>query len=419
MGKLIYITGADGTGKTTQARLLVSQLKAAGEKPYHVWLRFPFFFSLPLLVYARWQGYSWVEKENGVCHGYRDYRHSWLLRALLPWIFLFDIFLAALGKVYLPLWLGKTIICERFVLDMLADLAVACHDTTLHYRLPGKLYAFLLPRKAKIVVLDLDADTIRQRRADLQSDRRLETRLTTYRQLAIDYALPVLSSRLAITELNQRLQEITGIGNKQQTGSTHTKNYANLESKTIGWFLQFPLISLAIHWTFQSIFYMDRAERWFKLVADVIMTVVGTIILNIWWPWPLAWPVAFFLAHTLNFLFNGQLWALLKHYGLVKHTYEKFSNYVQDFKKRARKEPAIKQATIYGSMSRNEWSPFSDVDVRLIRQPGFINGIRACWFLVKERTRALIARFPLDAYILDDETLLQKLNPEELPIELT
>jgi hypothetical protein len=209
--RFIHVTGADGTGKSTQARLLIDHLRSRGIQCRHLWLRFPFFFSLPLLLYARWRGYSWYEVDGGVRHGYWDFRNSWGLRVFLPWVLFVDAALAALRRVYIPLWLGSTLVCERFVWDMLVDLAVAFDDGDIHSRLPGRLYMHLLPRDTVVILLDLDAGTIRGRRADLQADRRLEARLQAFRSMAFIYSIPVLSSRISIEEVNQSIEKMIRI----------------------------------------------------------------------------------------------------------------------------------------------------------------------------------------------------------------
>ena len=67
---------------------------------------------------------------------------------------------------------------------------VACADPDLIYRTPGRLLTRLIPRGASIFILDLDAQTVRSRRQDLRTDRRLVDRLKAYRHIALALDLP-------------------------------------------------------------------------------------------------------------------------------------------------------------------------------------------------------------------------------------
>lgn len=198
--RFIYISGCDGTGKTTQAKTLLALLEGQGIKARHLWLRFPFLFSVPLLAYARLAGFSWFEQTGGARHGYWSFGRSSLLRRVFPWVLLLDAAIAAVRRVYVPLWLGHTVICERFVLDMLVDLAVACDQHQIHKQLPGTLFLRLIPGRATTVVLDLDAASIQARRPELQYDRCLDERLLLFRQMAADLSLPVVSTSVAVHE---------------------------------------------------------------------------------------------------------------------------------------------------------------------------------------------------------------------------
>lgn len=204
-GIFIYITGCDGTGKSTQARLLLEQFKKRGIKTRNLWLRFPFFLSTPLLVYARWFGFSRYENIAGICHGYWTFGKSRILRNIFPWTFLIDAALAAVIKVYLPIWLGRSIVCERFVLDNLADLEVGLDDYEFHTKLVGRLYFKLIPPRSKIIMLDLDGEVIQERRLDLRSDAQLDLRLRAYRGIARDYSLTNISSIAEAGEINRQI----------------------------------------------------------------------------------------------------------------------------------------------------------------------------------------------------------------------
>jgi predicted nucleotidyltransferase len=128
--------------------------------------------------------------------------------------------------------------------------------------------------------------------------------------------------------------------------------------------------------------------------------------------------LAVFISHTINFIFNAQLFVVLKHYGLVHHTDKEFSNYIDEFKRRLSKESSIRFAAIYGSFVRGKCTSSSDLDVRLVRNLGWIAGLRACIFLLRERTFASFSGFPLDIYVLDDYSRLNLLNRIEDPLIL-
>jgi thymidylate kinase len=206
-----YITGCDGTGKTTQADLLMQYLRGLGVRTKHVWLRFPFLFCLPFLAYARLRGHSWHEKYGNIRHGYWDFSHSWLLMRVFPWVLLVDALLYTMVRIYIPLCFGYTIVCERFVLDMLADLMTARQDLDFASSLPGRWFLKLLPKYRHVVFLDLDATVIRKRRQDLIWDRTLEEKLNAYRHLARLYDILTISSETSIEDVSSQIHSHFGL----------------------------------------------------------------------------------------------------------------------------------------------------------------------------------------------------------------
>lgn len=206
----------------------------------------------------------------------------------------------------------------------------------------------------------------------------------------------------------------------REAQKTYTNKYAKqAHPRLLKWLLHQPAVGVAVHWLFQSMLYMDATERWFKIGLDIGLTGLGTIILQRWLPWSTAVGGALFIAHTINFLCNAQLWVVLKHYGLVHNSRDYFQTYAESMADRVRRQSCFRYAAMYGSISRSEWKPSSDLDLRLVRYAGWRNGFSACLFVMKERTRALVARFPLDVYVLDDQQNLEHMRTDEVPIVLT
>jgi hypothetical protein len=374
----------------------MARLARDGVRQRRVWLRYPFLLSVPLLAYARWRGHSWHEEIGDVRYGYWAFDRSRLIKTVLPWTMLADATIAACRRIYWPLWRGYTIVCERFVLDMLVDLAVGLGDAAFHTRLPGRLYPHLIPREGVVICLDLDVAAICARRPELAQDRCLAARLALYRRLAADRGLVSLSSALPVQRVSQQIADTVAA---QPADGPH--GYARLQSPFLRLLARSPLLALAAHWALQGLLYMDRTERWAKLGLDLGLALFTRLLLGRSLPALVAWSAAVVIAHTANLLLNGHLWGVLKHCGLVHHSRRDFGRYVEGFLGRALNEPAIESVWICGGLSREAWSPASDLDARLLRRPGAIYGARACWHLLRERSRALWARFPLDAYVVD------------------
>jgi predicted nucleotidyltransferase len=173
------------------------------------------------------------------------------------------------------------------------------------------------------------------------------------------------------------------------------------------------LFGLLSHWTFQNMLVMDRTERIFKISLDILMTIFLSLILSFILPPLFAVLPAILLAHTFNFFFNSQVWVVLKYYGYVNLTRSAFDEYTDQVISRIRDEPSIASAVIFGSLARNEWRPSTDLDMRLIRKCGLVNGFRSCIFVMGERSRSLFAKFPIDICVLDTLKPLDRLRKDE------
>ena len=196
------------------------------------------------------------------------------------------------------------------------------------------------------------------------------------------------------------------------------KHYAKVEARWQQWIVSRKAGALAVHWLFQGILIMESTERIFKLALDFVLSIVFGLILSIWMSAIAAIILAVLFAHTLNFLFNGQIYGVLKTFGGIRHTRQAYSNEIRWLTAMIEKESSIEYGAAYGTLAREEWSPTSDLDVRIVRKTGLLNGIRACWFALIARSNALVHRFPLDLYVVDSYAALEIMMEKKSPVVL-
>jgi len=178
------------------------------------------------------------------------------------------------------------------------------------------------------------------------------------------------------------------------------------------------LVLMLSSWLFQGILYMDKTEKLFKIFTDVFLVTCIFFLLNHHYPWVTNALIAVSLGHTINWIINGQICVVCKNLKLLNNDLITFRGYVNEIQLRIKKEPSIEAAAVFGSLSRESLRETSDLDIRILRKSGMLNGIRACIFVLFERSRGLYSRFPIDIFALDSPEQLDKLDSDEVPIIL-
>src|SRR5690606_13966889 len=95
-------------------------------------------------------------------------------------------------KTLLPRHTGKTLLIERYSLDVLVDTMVATQRHSLYHHRLGKLFLRLIPRNTIVIVMDAPVDAVRRRRADLKHDPLIVERSRTYRKVAEHYGFRIV-----------------------------------------------------------------------------------------------------------------------------------------------------------------------------------------------------------------------------------
>jgi len=97
-------------------------------------------------------------------------------------------------KIVFPLLLGRTVICDRYTLDLLVDGISDLHDSTTRMRLGFKLLR-LLPRPDRAFLIDIDAATAFGRKPDLPSVSHNKERIRVYLELCRKVGVEVVDGR--------------------------------------------------------------------------------------------------------------------------------------------------------------------------------------------------------------------------------
>jgi len=199
---LICFTGIDGTGKTTHATKIVERFKSMGIPSQYVWCNWDPKISLPFMAFIYL-----------VTGGYRrkDYHKSRILRKIWNYIVIFDFLCIYLFKVKIPLLIGKNVVCDRYVYDMVADLM---YDG-LYNEKASKILLKLIPEPDLTFMLDVPEEISGSRKSDTkhavnikESDDAIDylrIHRKAYLGIAESLNIPVIDATREFDELHEEL----------------------------------------------------------------------------------------------------------------------------------------------------------------------------------------------------------------------
>ncbi len=160
-----------------------------------VWCRWRPITSLPLLMILRRLGYAKVHKTSSIgfvetkIPGNNGLSSLWILLTQL------DNFLKTGLMVMVPLTLGKIVICDRYMLDLIVEGAADLNGARNKSRLGFKLLRFLpQPRHAFLMVVD--PKVAFQRKPDMPTLSHFEARTELYEELAGSLGVIVLDGSM-------------------------------------------------------------------------------------------------------------------------------------------------------------------------------------------------------------------------------
>ena len=195
---LICFIGIDGSGKTTQAKALVQALDARGVKSRYVWNRSEPFLVKPFVTIAKAlisPGKNMIQNEREYSKTKMRLFQNPILSMAYQYLVLLDYIIMTIIRIKIPLMLGKSIISDRYIHDMIVILAadLSSSPKSTNKMLKGSIS--LLPKPDLIFLLDVAEEMGFRRKSDIKyAIDDLRKRRKIYLEIGKEYGITVLNS---------------------------------------------------------------------------------------------------------------------------------------------------------------------------------------------------------------------------------
>lgn len=195
--RAIIFFGPDGSGKTTQANMLISELDRKGIRNKKLWLR-----SLHTLAFLISKASMHIMKLDDIYQLRTKYSDHTAFRIIWYFIEFVSILPLILTKFYLPLLQGYVIVAERFVIDWVVSIAYATNNSSLVDSWFASFVIHFIPKQSMLVYIDADYSSILSRRGAEDSFESIEFQRMCYSKFAHRlHALQIDSSNKSICEV--------------------------------------------------------------------------------------------------------------------------------------------------------------------------------------------------------------------------
>jgi len=187
----------------------------------------------------------------------------------------------------------------------------------------------------------------------------------------------------------------------------------------------FSWLQIFTNWLMQGIMHADKSEKAYKILFTVFFWIFFFSILFFVLELPLyiSLFLGFIIAHTINWFVNCNFYVLFVHrMKWFKTTKPDLFNQLYAIQSRLENlsnKDWVLYSVSHGGICKGTLNKHSDIDVSLIRKPGFKNLISAIIFYVKEKKYSDFKGVPLDIFICDTpENCIERSKRQKNPIVL-
>ena len=176
------------------------------------------------------------------------------------------------------------------------------------------------------------------------------------------------------------------------------------------WYLRWILV--CTNWLFQGVHHLDFTEKIYRIVFTIVSSLIVYYSLRI------SIIYSTIIGHTLNWLVNSNFYNIFIHRLMIsKLSKTKLFDYSQFLQKRLAKQNWILYAASFGSICRGKLKDSSDLDISIVRKPGFVNGLKGLWFILIEKKIGDFNKIPLELYLNDNpQTSINRFKSEINPV---
>jgi hypothetical protein len=208
---LIFITGADGSGKTHLANVLKASLAARGYRTEVVWSRFQNFISKPFLALTRLTGHNHYRVVDGVRFGFHDFQGLGRLRWLFAILQAVDVNIGAFRNITCKKRNVDVLICERGPWDTLSDVMVDTGLKISPQSLLGRVFLLQAKKACSVVLIRRSPANVIATRPELRHDYKLEAKVNSYNYLAIRQNWAVIDNNSSLSQTESALKQYPDI----------------------------------------------------------------------------------------------------------------------------------------------------------------------------------------------------------------
>lgn len=213
IGRLIVLSGLDGAGKSSHIDWIEHALEERGVRYRPVQLRWAALSGVPLLGIAKILGYtSRVLNPRSKTYVVEHRYHEWApMRRLWPLLFTLDMMILAQRYALRPLRNGDWVLCDRYVMDGIVDMAASLHDPQFIHSIFARRLLSLIPPEARIVVLTVQPAIAFERKADVLDESYLQTRHALFIDIAQQVGAVIVDGDRPFADVQVEIAHVIGI----------------------------------------------------------------------------------------------------------------------------------------------------------------------------------------------------------------